>query len=248
MFELCCTLLSVSVLIQTLELLEVRRTFLGGSNGAIWTKRYAVPTRYVLALRLVACLLVPVLDSHPSQVVLLATIALSSMVTSARFGGSYNGGSDSMTLQTALPLAIGAGFAQGSWSREVCLAWIAFQLTASYWVSGWIKILRQEWRDGSVLQSILGFEQYGVPAIARDAMELPALRILAAWLVMGFELGFPIVFVINGAAPVVLVLGAIFHLANVWLFGLNRFFWAWLTAYPAVLHWAKAAAFSIYRI
>ncbi len=243
-FELCTTLLAVSVLVQTLELLEVRRAFLPGGAGAVWTRAHAVPTRYILGLRLVACLLAPVLASGLQQSMVLGAMLVSSMMISTRFGGSYNGGSDSMTIQVALPLALGSGFDPGSWAREVCLAWIAFQVAASYAVSGWIKIVRQEWRDGSVLRGILGFEQYGVPVLAREAMEVPAFRVLAAWMVMGFELGFPIVFFVEGTAPMVLGLGVLFHLANVWLFGLNRFFWAWVAGYPAVAYWAKAASFS----
>ena len=36
-----------------------------------------------------------------------------------------------------------------------------------------------------------------------------------------------------------LLLAAAFHLSNAMLFGLNRFFWIWLCAYPSLI-WLQA--------
>jgi len=38
---------------------------------------------------------------------------------------------------------------------------------------------------------------------------------------------------------IALAIGAAFHLANAFAFGLNRFLWAWLAAYPALWFWAR---------
>jgi hypothetical protein len=41
-----------------------------------------------------------------------------------------------------------------------------------------------------------------------------------------------------------LALAAAFHLANACLFGLNRFFWVWLAAYPSLI-WLQHRIFGV---
>jgi hypothetical protein len=36
-----------------------------------------------------------------------------------------------------------------------------------------------------------------------------------------------------------LAIAAVFHLTNAVVFGLNRFLWAWLAAFPALLFWVE---------
>ena len=57
---------------------------------------------------------------------------------------------------------------------------------------------------------------------------LDLASLVLAWLVKTVELA--TVALIAG-----LGLAALFHLANAVLFGLNRFFWIWMTAYPSIL-------------
>jgi len=57
--------------------------------------------------------------------------------------------------------------------------------------------------------------------------------------VIGFELSAALVLFAPDTAVVTwLVIAATFHLVNAWVFGLNRFFFAWLAAYPSVVYWA----------
>ena len=52
---------------------------------------------------------------------------------------------------------------------------------------------------------------------------------------MIFELIFPLSFLNSAALILALFIAALFHLANACVFGLNRFFWTWLAAYPSIL-------------
>ena len=52
---------------------------------------------------------------------------------------------------------------------------------------------------------------------------------------MGFELLFPLCLLTQPTLIVGLGIAATFHFANACLFGLNRFFWIWLAAYPSLL-------------
>ena len=55
------------------------------------------------------------------------------------------------------------------------------------------------------------------------------------WAVMVFELVFPLALFSQPALFIALGLAMLFHLANAYFFGLNRFVFAWLAAYPSLL-------------
>ena len=60
-----------------------------------------------------------------------------------------------------------------------------------------------------------------------------------SWAVILFELLLPISLFDQRLLIAALAIAALFHLANACLFGLNRFFWIWLAAYPSLL-WFQA--------
>jgi hypothetical protein len=61
----------------------------------------------------------------------------------------------------------------------------------------------------------------------------------ASWLVIVFECAFPLVLWVRPqGAALLLACGLAFHLCNALVLGLNRFLWAWLAGYPALLFWS----------
>lgn len=71
-----------------------------------------------------------------------------------RWRGAFNGGSDFMTLVGLTGLLI--AHAVGAWSGmeagwRAGLWYVALQSLTSYFVSGWVKFLRPEWRSGEAL-------------------------------------------------------------------------------------------------
>ena len=56
-----------------------------------------------------------------------------------------------------------------------------------------------------------------------------------SWALILFELLFPLTLVDGTALKVGLATAAAFHLATACMFGLNRFLWIWLAAYPLLL-------------
>ena len=72
----------------------------------------------------------------------------------------------------------------------------------------------------------------------------PQLLFVMSWAVMMFELAFPIALMAQETLMVALVIAAVFHLGNAFLFGLNRFFWVWLAAYPSII-WLQGRLFDI---
>ncbi len=134
-----------------------------------------------------------------------------------RWRGTFNGGSDTMTFHILTAWMVSLWFPQ---LERACLYYIAVQLILSYFIAGVAKASRREWWSGEALAGFL--RRYRAPVFA------PALL---SWAIVAFELAAPLAWI----APVPFAAAAMaFHLLNVYVFGLNRFFWAWLAAYPAL--------------
>ena len=118
------------------------------------------------------------------------------------------------------------------------------QLMLSYFIAGLVKVLNPEWRNGRALQDVFHFSAYPASESLRGFAERPRLLWLMSWAVILFELLFPFTILSQKMLIMGLVVAAIFHFANVWLFGFNRFFWAWLAAYPSIL-WLQSRIFGV---
>ncbi|MGX9357098.1 HTTM domain-containing protein [Roseobacteraceae bacterium S113] len=154
-----------------------------------------------------------------------------------RFEGPYNGGSDRMGLLILACLSAAHAAPSQDWA-ELALGYLAVQVTLSYLVSGWVKLVNPEWRRGHALRDVFAFSAYPVSQSLRAMAERPRVLRAASWGVIGFEVLFPLSFLHPLALAGALCITASFHLANAMLFGLNRFFWVWLSAYP-VLIWLQ---------
>lgn len=149
-----------------------------------------------------------------------------------RFHGPYNGGSDKM-IMLALT-ALGLAHLWPDWA-DLAVAYLAVQVILSYLVSGWIKIVSPDWRSGRALQRVFAQSNYPASAALRGWADHPRLLLMASWSVILFELAFPLGLLRPELLYLALALAAVFHLANACLLGLNRFFWAWISTYPAVI-------------
>ncbi len=198
------------------------------SLGACERPWYA--PRLVLAL-LFACGIAPAVTG--------ALLLLTSVVLFARYDGPYNGGSDRMgTL-----LLVGLWFAHvlpvPAW-RAAALAYVAVQLIASYFLAGVAKAANPAWRDGRALRDVFAFSVYPVSRDLRALAQRRAWLTALGWGVLAFELVFPLALLDGRALVMALALAFAFHLMNAALFGLDRFVWVWLAAYPLLL-WFQSA-------
>jgi hypothetical protein len=206
------------------------------------TSRLGSPSAALLAaLRVpLALLLLSGLQPLPALVG-LAVLALASLL---RFDGPYNGGSDRLgMLMLACLLAARlfpeAGPADGRLPEamvpRMALGYLALQLVASYFFAGWVKLVNPAWRSGEALREVFAFSAYPVSESLRGWARWPRLLRAMAWGVILLELAFPLALLDARLLWAALSLAALFHLANALLFGLNRFLWTWLAAYPALL-------------
>ena len=151
-----------------------------------------------------------------------------------RFQGPFNGGSDAMSVLVLLCLFL-SHLAPTRFWQEVALGYLGFQLIFSYFQSGYIKIISPEWRRGEALTDVFAITAYPVSEHARLWAQSPRLMFVMSWAVMLFELIFPLSLLNHTSLLLALMIAALFHLANACLFGLNRFFWIWLAAYPVII-------------
>jgi hypothetical protein len=159
-----------------------------------------------------------------------------------RWRGAFNGGSDFMTLMVLLGLLIASAVNLGG---DAELAWragfgfIALQSISSYFLSGSVKLLRREWRNGQAMTTFLNEAVRG-PLTPHHWARRPLLARLASWSFILWECAFPLALWHPDLALLFCLVAAVFHFLVFWFFGLNRFFWAWLASFPAII-WCAAA-------
>jgi hypothetical protein len=65
------------------------------------------------------------------------------------------------------------------------------------------------------------------------------LAMLCSWSFTLWEGLFPLALLDVRLAAVFCAIATVFHFLVFWFFGLNRFFWAWLSTFPAILYCAS---------
>ncbi|WP_368184418.1 HTTM domain-containing protein [Aestuariibius sp. HNIBRBA575] len=165
---------------------------------------------------------------------ILWVILMLALISLHRFQGPYNGGSDRMTFLILFCIAC-VHAAPSQPLKELVFAYLAVQLALSYFVSGYIKIINPEWRSGTALCDVFRFSAYPVSENLRKWADRPRTLFWMSWGVMGFEVVFPLTLLHPMSLMMGLFVAACFHFSNACFFGLNRFFWAWLCAYPSIL-------------
>ena len=219
--------MTLDLALRTTEIL-LALAFLQQSAEHIATARR---DRLWFIARMICCL--PLLAGLQTTAALGALAAIS-LFQLHRFQGPYNGGSDRMSL-LILWCLLAARIAPDLFWQEVIFGYLAFQLTLFYFISGKVKLVNPEWRSGRALQDVFAFSAYPVSESLRALAGRPRLLWVMSWLVIGFEVVFPLTLLNSSSLIAALVIGASFHLANACLFGLNRFLWIWIAAYPSLI-------------
>lgn len=153
-----------------------------------------------------------------------------------RWRGSFNGGSDSMTLLVLGALVFTSALPTHPKASLAGLWYIAIQSSFSYFIGGFVKIKESSWWNGKALKDFLISSQYQIPEAAKSMSHNKGLLILFSWTIMLFEIFFPFILFFTQFKMEPLFIGASFHALNIYLFGLNRFFYAWISTYPALYY------------
>jgi hypothetical protein len=229
-------LILFTLFLQSLEWYQVRALF---SSHGIWRdgegRELGLFSRHLSTL-LVGRMVIIVLALIKPDASLMVFLVLSQVLIVLRFRGAYNGGSDYVTTLALLMIWLYRSFPQSPNVQTACLLYLGLQITFSYFLSGIGKLPNSEWRKGKALSYFLLSGKYQVPVIWQNlAQKKNPLLKLASFSVLVFELSFPLALVHPNLCWVYMGLGVIFHWFNFQIFGLNRFFWAWIACYPALL-------------
>ncbi|MDA0772852.1 MAG: HTTM domain-containing protein [Cyanobacteria bacterium] len=161
-------------------------------------------------------------------------LLIHSIIILKHFDGPYNGGSDRMSLLILSCLGL-IHLMPSSQLQGYIFGYLALQLILSYFIAGFCKIVNREWWSGQALQDLFHFSAYPASEALRSWADHPKILFLASWISILFELLFPLTLLNQDLLIIGLLAAMVFHLANAYLFGLNRFVWAWLAAYPSLL-------------
>lgn len=165
----------------------------------------------------------------------LSSLLILHIFTLLRWLGAFNGGSDSMNLLLLTSTTFGMAGSNSPMVVEGVLWVIAIQLGLSYFKAGLFKIKNAEWRNGFALKEFLSSPIYEQTKVSEWLSNSPKSLLLGAWFLLLFELSFPVVFFSAQLFWIYFTVAILFHGLNAYFFGLNRFLYSWLIAYPALL-------------
>ena len=237
--------LAVLALIQAWEFLRLWRSI---SNDGVWrwpelqssglfpsTLSIFLSSRAFVILNLIRIPVSIFVFNTPNPIALTALLVMH-VLTLLRWLGTFNGGSDYMNL--LLLWATTLGFLSDHLGK-IAIWYMALNLCLSYFKAGFYKVRNHHWRNGNALSEFLGSPMYARSSLVDLSGRRPLLNRFGSWFVIAFELSFPIALIHTHLAMGYLIMGLGFHLLNAYFFGLNRFLFAWLSAYPALLHCAS---------
>ena len=120
--------------------------------------------------------------------------------------------------------------------KAAIIFFISAQACLAYLTAGLVKLVSAQWRSGQALQGVMATKIYGSQRIHRGLNVWPKSGALICWLVIVFEITFPLaLFCGPTIASFYLVAGLVFHTAIAFSMGLNCFVWSFIATYPAVL-------------
>jgi len=238
--ELSLLLLSFAFLLQTIEYFYLLKkiSFFFNSEKNI---------KITLTARLILILVIPILLLHFSFLLpfALATLIIIQFYFFNSFNGPFNGGSDYISTLLLLGHFIMSAFLMNLKVIHFVSLYIAIQTVLSYFLPGIYKLLNQSWRTGLALNNIALSPNFSIPINLKTILTKPILSKIICKSIVLLEVFFPLLLFILPKWPLIIGL-IIFHFINFLIFGLNRFIFAWIAAYP-FLFWFKDFVLSQYN-
>jgi len=198
----------------------------------------------ILGVRLVAVLSLAgsVLVTRALSPALLLLLLATTLIVNYRHSYGMDG-SDQISSILVVVLMLYALSPGNPLVAQAGLWFLTLQACLSYFAAGMAKIFSKKWRRGSAVFEILNTFSFGSPWVSKLLKDHPFSARLASWVVVAFEVLFPLVLV-TGERGLVLFLagGLLFHLLNAFLMGLNSFVWSFSATYPAIVFCARQLA------
>jgi hypothetical protein len=140
-------------------------------------------------------------------------------------------------------LVLLSGLSVAAWWPEhtsTALIYIGVQSTLSYLIAGAAKLWRARWRTGAALLSFFAkTSPYDVPRGFEALLGRAHFARGVSWLTILFELSLGAALFDSKWLLVWMSAAIAFHFLNFVAFGLNRFWWVWISSYPALIYLAQ---------
>ena len=122
--------------------------------------------------------------------------------------------------------------------QQAGIWFIALQSCLSYFAAGVAKAKGKKWTSqGTAVYLIFNTASYGSKPVAGFLRKYPPAGKWLTWSVIAAEVTFPLVLVCGfPLCWIFIIWGALFHIMNALVMGLNSFLWAFLATYPAILY------------
>ncbi|WP_394363726.1 HTTM domain-containing protein [Flavobacterium oreochromis] len=143
----------------------------------------------------------------------------------------YSDTSDKLQFFTLIGLIIGF-----SYSNYLGILFIALNVLVIYFFTGINKIKSKPWLNGSAIFMVMNIETYGNKKIAKFLYKKKYFQKILSWLIILFQLSFPLCLINKNFCIIYLTLGFIFHLSNMIIMKLHNFFWLFIATYPCIYY------------
>ena len=186
--------------------------------------------RVIIILQIVSALGAGMLSLWPFLILLFFT----HLIFCIRFRGTFNGGSDMMTF-VVLTGVIVANVSSSVEVQKFAMLYIAVHAIYSYFKAGLVKVKNKDWRSGKALPLFLKQSLFSdIHKLAGWLQDRPKVSMILCWAVIVFELSSILLPFLSFAFVFYFLLAVLFHFFIYISFGLNRFFWIWMAAWPAI--------------
>ncbi len=239
------------------ELLSLRRHYTDGglmswrivklsisyAPGSTFLEPILARYQYVLAGRLVAGALLMMFAAVGGTVwetpiipLLFVALAGTDLVTKFRHPGGLSGAHD-MSLVVNFGMIIATLAPTESHVQTIAILFVAVQGVMGYFLAGVAKGLSEEWRNGRAIEMVFSTKTWGDDRVYRFVQGFPQSKYLASWTVIGFELIFVLVLIVDPHVTLLLFCIAFaFHVFNAVFMGINGFLVIFPSTYPAIYY------------
>lgn len=246
-YELMGRLISITVFLQGIEILCLRKFW---SDQGLWAGKILIQNyeksnflvrtimnfilnEKVFLILVMLQILVSLANIYFSHLILTGILLFIMLITVQRWRGTFNGGSDYMTFTVLVAHFLG-GVSLSPIVQTGLLIYVAVQVVLSYTVSGIVKIKEKDWRRGKALTELMTYSNYSVKPLVKKMVQNSNIAFVLSWMILIFECSFVLSLLSQDLCLAFMGIGALFHLGNVYALGLNRFFFAWMSSYPAL--------------
>jgi hypothetical protein len=204
-----------------------------------WIDRYSSPrTIFVCLIIRILSILIALITPFNSLIFFFCMLYIVVFSVFFQFRRAFgDDGSDQMNFIVFITFLLCLSPLAGEMLKQFGIFFIALQSCISYATSGIAKLVSSTWRSGDAVYRILNTQSYGIQLLSSYLQKRPALNFLLCWSTILFETLFPVSLIAYGPwLWTFLIWGFLFHLSIAIVMGLNSFFWAFISTYPAIIY------------